>query len=71
MTACKDELIRLQNELEAWMVEHGDLALNAFRNRQTPEALTTFMKEQEVHGIKLREQGDAPISPGFKPQVHH
>jgi N-sulfoglucosamine sulfohydrolase len=51
------ELNRLRDELEAWMVEHGDLALDAFRNRHSPEALATFMAEQDIHGEKLREQG--------------
>jgi len=54
----KDELDRLRGELEAWMVEHGDLALDAFRNRDSAEALAGFMADQEVHGKRLWEEGN-------------
>jgi len=52
-----DELVRLREELEAWMVEHGDLALDAFRNRESADARKAFMAEQEIHGKRIREEG--------------
>jgi N-sulfoglucosamine sulfohydrolase len=56
----QDEVNRLRNELEAWMVEYDDLALHAFRHRDSPEALEAFMAEQQVHGQRLAEIGNKP-----------
>lgn len=52
------ELERMRGMLEAWMVEHGDLALVAFRGRKSRECLSGFMADQELHGRRLREEGD-------------
>lgn len=49
------ELNRLRAELESWMVEHRDPALGAFRNRQSPAALATFMAQQEERGRAIAE----------------
>lgn len=54
----QDELERLRSEMDNWMVEHNDLALEAFRNRQSPEVLSNFMAAQEVHGQNLAEAGN-------------
>ncbi|MDT8388898.1 MAG: sulfatase [Lentisphaeria bacterium] len=54
--AYADELKRLRTELEAWMIENNDPAIKAFRNRETPEALTVFMTEQEKHSAALNRE---------------
>ncbi|MBT3295749.1 MAG: sulfatase [Verrucomicrobia bacterium] len=61
----QDEANCLRGELEAWMVAHGDLALDAFRNRHSPEALAAFMDEQEIHGRKLWEEGNRDHDAAF------
>lgn len=55
---CRGELNRLRGELEEWMVEYGDLALDAFRNRESPAALAEFMAGQEIHSKTLWENGN-------------
>lgn len=52
------DLNRFRSELEAWMVEHGDPALDAFRNRNSPARLAEFMAAQEIHGRELAEKGN-------------
>ena len=45
------ELERLRGELEAWMVRCEDPVLGAFRERESPAALRSFMDELELsHG---------------------
>ena len=51
----QDQLNRLREELEAWMIEHDDPALDAFRNRHNPAALATFMREQDMRSRKLAD----------------
>jgi N-sulfoglucosamine sulfohydrolase len=57
----QDELNRLREEMENWLAAHDDLALDAFINRGSKEALAAFMEEQEVHGQKLAEEGNKPV----------
>ncbi len=56
--AYAEDLNRLRSELEAWMVEQGDSALEAFRNRTSGDALNSYMHEQELHGRELTEKGN-------------
>jgi len=56
------EANRLRDELEAWMVDHDDPALDALRNRNEPEILKRFMAEQETHGRELWEMGNRDVS---------
>ena len=50
------ELDRLRSELEAWMIDNDDSALEAFRNRQSPDALAHFMADQERHSAELNKE---------------
>ncbi len=52
-----DQLARLRGELEAWMVAVDDPALEAFRQRQSHEALAAFMTEQEARSKRLNAEG--------------
>jgi N-sulfoglucosamine sulfohydrolase len=63
------ELNRLRGELEEWMVEHGDPALDAFHNRTSQAALGDFMAEQEIRGRTLWEQGNRQDGLPEEPQV--
>ncbi len=51
------DLARLRGELDAWMVKYDDPVLEAFRQRQSPEALATFMVEQEIRSQRLNAEG--------------
>ena len=44
----QNEIDRLRDELERWMVRTEDPALEAFRHRDDPEALEKFMEQQEA-----------------------
>jgi len=52
---CGDQVNRLRGELEAWMVQYGDPALESFRNRQSPDARARFMTEQERRSRELNK----------------
>ncbi len=52
----KIEIDRLRAALEAWMERTGDPALEAFRNRASPEALAEFMASQDKRGGKGRKR---------------
>lgn len=56
----QDDLNRLRSDLEEWMVETEDLALDAFRNRDSQAALDAFMAAQEIHSERLAEIGNKP-----------
>ena len=66
----REELAKLQDSLEAWMIEHKDLALEAFRNRHSKEALAKFMEEQKAHREILCETGKN-IPDGMEVFVKH
>ena len=55
--AYKPEVDKLRAELEAWMKRTGDVALAAFRNRDSSEALARFMAAQDkLTGKKKRRK---------------
>ena len=54
--ACERD--RLRAALEAWMADCGDPALEAFRDRLSPAALSRFMAEQELRSRRLTAEGN-------------
>jgi len=56
----KKEIDAMRKELLAWMKKTGDPALEAFKNRSSPEALEKFMAEQDARAnprqIKPKKQ---------------
>jgi N-sulfoglucosamine sulfohydrolase len=54
--AHSEALERLRGELEDWMVQNEDSALESFRKRDCRESLAAFMVEQELHSVRLNEE---------------
>ena len=53
----KEQIDKLRKELLDWMKKTGDPALNSFENRTSPNALKTFMAEQDAKvGAKLKKK---------------
>jgi N-sulfoglucosamine sulfohydrolase len=50
------DLDRLRTRLEAWMERTADPALEAFRDRESPEALAKFMAEEESRAKQTRRR---------------
>jgi len=48
----KKKLDKMRKELLKWMKSTNDMALEAFKNRSSPEALKKFMAEQDVRSGK-------------------
>jgi len=48
---------RLRQAMEAWMVRTQDPALEAFRHRDDPQVLATFMEDQAARSARLRPRG--------------
>ena len=51
----RSDLDKLRAALESWMERTGDPALEAFRNRGSPEALSKFMAEQDARTGRKRK----------------
>jgi len=54
--AHQQELARLREALEAWMVETGDHMLDAFRKRDDPAAREAYVAQKEKEAEERREQ---------------
>ena len=54
--AHQQELARLREALEAWMVRTGDHMLDVFRNRQDPEAREAYVQQKEKEAAERRKQ---------------
>jgi len=54
--AHQQELARLREALEAWMVETGDHMLDAFRNRDDPVAREAYVQQKEGEADERRKQ---------------
>jgi len=54
----KKELDKMRKELLKWMKSTNDTALEAFKNRNLPEALKKFMAEQDARSGKKQTKGE-------------
>jgi N-sulfoglucosamine sulfohydrolase len=52
----KKELDKVRKELLKWMKSTNDMALEAFKNRSSPEALKKFMAEQDARAGKKQKK---------------
>jgi len=60
----QEELARLRKMLEAWMVDTNDHALEAFRNREDPEAREAYVRTKERKAEARRAKRRRPLKPG-------
>jgi N-sulfoglucosamine sulfohydrolase len=51
------ELSRLRQRLEAWMIQTGDHALEAFRNRDRPEVRDAYVQQKEQEAEQRAQAG--------------